>query len=166
MSTVSAHAFETSLGVIRVASTKTGLALISLPGESDRSFDNRVRRLAKGTEVVNDGTPFREVNRQIAEYLDGQRKEFTVPLDVRGTAFQLSVLSRVSAIPYGRTRTYGEIANEIGRPGASRAVGMANAKNCLPLIIPCHRVVAADGLGGYGGGIELKRKLLELEGAL
>ena len=108
--------------------------------------------------------------RQLDEYLRGARKEFTIPIDWSLLRpFQRQVLQIVFAIPYGQTRAYGEIAHEIGKPRAARAVGRANATNPMPLVIPCHRVIGADGkLHGYGGGEGLPTKewLLQLEGAL
>lgn len=102
--------------------------------------------------------------RQIGEYIAGSRKQFTVQLAPAGTAFQMRVWDELRKIPYGETRSYKEIAQAIGQPGASRAVGMANNKNPLPLFIPCHRVIGADGkLSGYAGGVQMKGRLLELE---
>ena len=101
---------------------------------------------------------------QIEEYLAGRRKSFDVPLHVEGTPFMRQVWSELCRIPYGETRSYKDIAVAIGRPGAMRAVGMANHRNPIALIIPCHRVIGADGkLVGFGGGLDLKRFLLELE---
>jgi O-6-methylguanine DNA methyltransferase len=103
---------------------------------------------------------------QILEYLRGKRKTFTVPLDPEGTAFQQAVWRETLRIPYGQTISYAELARRIGRPGATRAVGQALGANPLPILIPCHRVVASDGsLGGYTGGLSLKRWLLLLEGS-
>ncbi|WP_376788722.1 methylated-DNA--[protein]-cysteine S-methyltransferase [Thermoflexus sp.] len=103
---------------------------------------------------------------QILEYLQGKRRAFTVPLDPEGTLFQQKVWMETARIPYGQTLTYRELACRIGQPGAARAVGRALGANPLPILIPCHRVVAADGrLGGYTGGRHLKRWLLHLEGA-
>ena len=104
-----------------------------------------------------------EVQNQIEEYLNGTRMDFDLKLDIKGTPFQKRVWRKVIAIPYGRTRTYGEVARALDQPGAARAVGSAIGANRLPLVIPCHRVVATEGLGGYGGGLGLKRKLLKLE---
>ncbi|MBQ6622452.1 MAG: methylated-DNA--[Mogibacterium sp.] len=102
--------------------------------------------------------------RQIDEYLRGQREEFTFPIRIAGTEFQQEVWSTLLTIPYGETRTYGEVAEMIGNPNACRAVGMANNRNRLPIVIPCHRVIGKDGrLIGYNGGIEIKKKLLEIE---
>ncbi|MBO5340647.1 MAG: methylated-DNA--[protein]-cysteine S-methyltransferase [Oscillospiraceae bacterium] len=106
-----------------------------------------------------------EGRRQILEYLSGSRRQFDLPLAPKGTAFQRRVWSALTAIPFGQTRSYKDIAMAVGCPGGFRAVGMANHANPIPIIIPCHRVIAADGsLGGYGGGIALKKALLALEG--
>jgi len=104
---------------------------------------------------------------QLAEYFSGQRREFTFPLDLRGTPFQLACWRALLAIPYGETRTYADIARSVRKPQAFRAVGMANNRNPIAIVVPCHRVIASDGtLCGYGGGLDVKRRLLELEGAL
>jgi methylated-DNA-[protein]-cysteine S-methyltransferase len=108
----------------------------------------------------------RRVAKELREYAIGNRTAFTFPVAPSGTPFERKVWNAVSAIPYGCTATYGEIARRIGSPDAARAVGAANGRNPLPLVIPCHRVVAAGGkLGGYGGGLPLKRRLLALEQA-
>lgn len=108
-----------------------------------------------------------EAERQLRAYFEGRLREFDLPLKRPGTAFQESVWRMVAAIGYGRTRTYMDLARELGSPGAVRAVGAANGANPLPIVIPCHRVVATGGgMGGYGGGVELKRRLLALEGAI
>ena len=105
-----------------------------------------------------------EAARQLQEYFAGCRREFFLPLAPRGTEFQRQVWHALEGIPYGETRTYGEIARAIGKPKACRAVGMANHRNPLSILVPCHRVVGADGsLTGYGGGLEAKQFLLELE---
>ena len=101
---------------------------------------------------------------QLAEYFENKRNFFDLPLNPHGTNFQLNVWNALKNIPYGETRTYGEIARMTGNPKACRAVGMANNRNPIAIIIPCHRVIGSDGsLTGYAGGLELKRKLLELE---
>lgn len=105
--------------------------------------------------------------RELQEYFAGKRRDFSVPLDLRGTEFQLKCWNALLRIPYGKTRTYADIARTVGCPKGFRAVGMANHDNPVPIIVPCHRVLASDGtLGGYGGGIPVKQKLLELEGAI
>jgi O-6-methylguanine DNA methyltransferase len=104
---------------------------------------------------------------QLREYFSRIRREFDLPLDARGTAFQKGVWAKVARIPYGATTTYGEIAQRIGRSRAAHAVGAAVGANPLPILIPCHRVIGAGGsLTGYGGGLEIKAELLRLEGAL
>jgi methylated-DNA-[protein]-cysteine S-methyltransferase len=103
---------------------------------------------------------------QLEQYLAGERTEFDLDVVLEGTPFERRVWDEVRAIPYGETATYAEIARRIGRPGASRAVGRANARNPVAVIVPCHRVIGSDGsLTGYAGGIEMKRALLDLEGA-
>jgi len=102
--------------------------------------------------------------KQLNEYFEGKRKMFNLPIAAQGTEFQLKVWEALKTIPYGETRSYGDIAVSINNPKAVRAVGMANNRNPVVIIIPCHRVIGADGsLMGFGGGLELKRKLLELE---
>lgn len=101
---------------------------------------------------------------QLAEYFDGVRRAFELPLDLVGTPFQRQAWSALASIPYGETISYGEQARRLGRPGAARAVGSANARNPISIVLPCHRVVGADGsLTGYGGGLAVKRALLEHE---
>lgn len=105
-----------------------------------------------------------EAYRQLAEYFNGVRKTFDLPLAVKGTEFQMKVWTALTEIPYGQTRTYGQIAAAVGNPKASRAVGMANNRNPLALFIPCHRVIGSDGrLVGFGGGLHIKKYLLEME---
>jgi len=102
--------------------------------------------------------------KQLEEYFSGKRKRFDLPLNPNGTDFQRTVWKALSDIPYGKTKTYKQIAEKIGNPKACRAVGMANNKNPIWIVIPCHRVIGADGtLTGYGGGINMKKRLLELE---
>ena len=103
---------------------------------------------------------------QLAEYFDGRRREFSLPLDLRGTDFQLQCWHALLDIPYGDTRSYRDIAQAIAHPKAFRAVGMSNNRNPIAIVVPCHRVIASDGsLCGYGGGLDIKRKLLDLEHA-
>jgi methylated-DNA-[protein]-cysteine S-methyltransferase len=108
--------------------------------------------------------PVGEAMRQLREYFAGKRAEFDLPLAPEGTAFQRSVWRQLQEIPYGETISYGELARRVGNPKASRAVGSANGANPLPIVIPCHRVIAGDGsLGGFGGGLPTKQTLLALE---
>ncbi|MFD4633363.1 methylated-DNA--[protein]-cysteine S-methyltransferase [Streptomyces sp. NPDC058284] len=112
-----------------------------------------------------DATPFAEATDQLAAYFAGELTEFDVPLRLDGTPFQRTVWRALQGIPYGETRTYGELAELLGRPGASRAVGLANGKNPIGVIVPCHRVIGANGsLTGYGGGLDRKQRLLAFEG--
>jgi methylated-DNA-[protein]-cysteine S-methyltransferase len=107
---------------------------------------------------------FADVTTQLDEYFAGRRTRFTVPLALSGTPFQLRVWAALQEIGYGQTRSYGELAEHLGQPTASRAVGLANGRNPVAVIVPCHRVIGADGtLTGYGGGLERKRLLLDLE---
>lgn len=105
-----------------------------------------------------------QIATELQDYFSGRRKEFTFAISAQGSAFNQSVWEHVASIPYGQTTSYGEIARALGKPGAARAVGTANGRNPIPIVIPCHRVVAVGGkLGGFGGGLPLKRKLLDLE---
>jgi methylated-DNA-[protein]-cysteine S-methyltransferase len=107
------------------------------------------------------------VAEELVEYAQGCRRTFTVPVQPNGTEFELRVWSELQKIPFGATRSYGSIAKSLGASKAARAVGLANGRNPIPIIIPCHRVIGADGtLTGFGGGLDLKRRLLELEGAI
>lgn len=116
-------------------------------------------------EPAPDGDELLEAaTRQLEEYFAGSRTEFDLPLAAEGTSFQQTVWAALSEIPYGETWSYGELAEHIGRPGAARAVGLANGRNPISVVVPCHRVVGSTGsLTGYGGGIERKRTLLDLE---
>jgi len=105
-----------------------------------------------------------KIQKQFEEYFSGKRRKFTLPLDLQGTAFDQKVWKATQKIPYGQVRTYKEIAKMIGKPNASRAVGNALGRNPIPIIIPCHRVIASDGtLGGYSSGLKIKKILLRLE---
>ncbi|NYV77762.1 methylated-DNA--[protein]-cysteine S-methyltransferase [Streptomyces sp. UH6] len=117
-----------------------------------------------GTRVGADEEPFPAAVEQLEAYFAGELREFDLPLRMNGTAFQRSVWERLRAIPYGETRSYGQLAAELGSPGASRAVGLANGRNPVGIIVPCHRVIGAGGsLTGYGGGLERKERLLAFE---
>ncbi len=119
---------------------------------------------ASVNETSMDDVPFDEVKKQLDGYFAGRRQRFDLPLSPTGTAFQRQVLEALQAIPYGETRSYKEVADAIGKPRAVRAVGAANARNPIPIIIPCHRVIGSDGsLTGFGGGLAAKRALLALE---
>jgi methylated-DNA-[protein]-cysteine S-methyltransferase len=119
----------------------------------------------QGRRDVADIPPvLKDTASQLDEYFAGERHAFDVPMELDGTGFQREVWSELSRIPYGETISYGELARRVGRPSAPRAVGQANGRNPIPIIVPCHRVVGSTGIGGYGGGLELKRALLAIEG--
>jgi O-6-methylguanine DNA methyltransferase len=155
------------LGRLRLAASGAGLCKLALGRESDASFHTWLARVARPSGLIRQRTLF--IDQALAEidaYLAGGLRTFETPLDLRGTPFQRRVWSEVARVPYGMTVSYGEIAMRIGRPRAARAVGAANGANPLPLFVPCHRVVAADGaLQGYGGGLAVKAALLQLERA-
>jgi methylated-DNA-[protein]-cysteine S-methyltransferase len=146
--------FSSPLGLLEVESADTGVT--------------RVRLGARGKpREVGDGDALdlaRKTRNEILAYLDGRLKRFSVPVVLAGTPFQRAVWSKLQAVPYGKTRTYGQIASELGKPRAARAVGMACGANPLPILVPCHRIVSGNGgLGGFGGGVPMKHDLLELE---
>ncbi|MFJ1733343.1 methylated-DNA--[protein]-cysteine S-methyltransferase [Streptomyces sp. NPDC088254] len=121
-------------------------------------------RPAQDSFGARDDRLFAEAEDQLQAYFAGELKEFTLPLRLDGTPFQRGVWAELRKIPYGETRTYGDLAHALGAPTASRAVGLANGRNPVGIIVPCHRVVGADGsLTGYGGGLDRKRRLLSFE---
>jgi methylated-DNA-[protein]-cysteine S-methyltransferase len=155
----------TALGRWLVAATPRGVCYLGLDGEG--SVDGLRRwalRWCPGSEPQREdaGLPA-EAAEQLEAYAQGRLRRFGLPLDLRGSAFQRAVWSELLAIPFGGTRTYGQVAARLARPGASRAVGAAAGRNPVPVIVPCHRLVAADGLGGFSAGPERKRALLGLE---
>ena len=156
---------RTPLGRLLVAATDAGLVRIAFDA-SEAGFEADLRRRLKVT-VVKSPAHIAPIARQLEAYFAGQRRAFDVPLDLsRATPFQRRVLAAARAVPAGHTASYTDIARRVGRPGASRAVGQALGHNPVPIVIPCHRIVRADGgLGGYIGGLPAKRTLLRLEGA-
>ena len=127
-------------------------------------FSTGGRARAPQTDWRAADEPLREAKRQLQEYFAGERTDFELKIEPHGTAFQLDVLAALREIPYGETRAYQDIAERIGRPKAVRAVGAANGRNPIPIVIPCHRVIGRDGsLTGFGGGLDAKRVLLNLE---
>ena len=147
----------------------TGFAVYESPfGPVRMDYEGEVLVRLRTVEPTQDrGTPTpltHEAFRQLQEYFAGERREFSLPYALHGTEFQKKVWAALAAIPYGQTRSYRDIAAAVGNPKAVRAVGAANGKNPLWIILPCHRVVGADGsLTGYAGGLEMKKRLLELE---
>jgi O-6-methylguanine DNA methyltransferase len=164
MEVVHTAEFETTFGAMACASTSRGLCFIELPRASGRGIAGWIRRFAPEARIAAGYAPNRSAIAQIQDYLAGKREEFRLELDLRATGFQIRVYAALLEIPYGEVRSYGEIAAAIGEPGGARAVGAAAGANPLPLVVPCHRVVAAHGkLGGFGGGAALKKRLLAHE---
>jgi O-6-methylguanine DNA methyltransferase len=148
-------------------SSEKGLVYIELPHANGRGFEGWRTRYAKDSEVVDRIAPHEDAVEQLLEFLSGDRREFSLTLDLRGTKFQLAVYKVVGQIGYGDTCSYSDVADTIEKPKAVRAVGAANGANPIPLIIPCHRVIARGGaLQGYAGGLDMKAKLLAMESAL
>ena len=142
---------NTPIGPLTLASTDRGLSSVSF-----------------GTKIPKDGIVDEQANavfiQQLSEYFEGKRTQFDFPLDFQGTTFQVAVWRALMEIPFGQTRSYGDIAKSVGKPGAARAVGMANHENPIAIVVPCHRVVGSDGsLTGYAGGLHLKKHLLSIE---
>ena len=150
--------------VLHLAWTSDGLCYLGLPGSPDADLDRFIGRWLPGFSRQDEAEPPPETAHQLTEYFEGARTDFDLVLDVRGTAFQIAVWRSLLTIPYGQTRTYGEIAGAVGRPGGARAVGQALGQNPLPIVLPCHRVLARDGMGGFGGGLPTKMRLLAIEG--
>jgi len=149
---------------------KNNICKLGIAEENNAICNILFIRTEKGNEKLPDGfekaqTPLLlKAAKQLDEYFNGKRKEFDLPLAPRGTEFQNKVWKALQAIPFGKTCSYGQLAAMTGNPKACRAVGMANNRNPIPVIIPCHRVIGHNGaLTGYAGGLELKQKLLELE---
>ena len=158
------NSFKTKWGTFRTASTRKYLVLVAMPSDSKESFDDRVAERFGDCQIDNGGLINKQAEKEIKAYLVGRLKKFTIKFDIDASPFQKKTLKAVAMIPFGQTKSYGEIAAIVGNPRASRAVGTTNTKNNLPLIIPCHRVVGCNGIGGYGGGVSLKKKLLKHEG--
>lgn len=161
---VAVSSLDSPIGRLRLASTEKGLAYLELPHANGRGLDGWLRRALPDGVVEADAEANAEAGEQIIEYLSGERRRFDLRLDLRGTVFQLAVWDQLLAIPYAETRSYQQIAAAVGQPRAVRAVGTANGSNPVALVVPCHRVIASGGkLGGYGGGLALKKRLLAME---
>ncbi len=159
------HVMSSPLGLLFLARTARGLRFVDFLERKSLK-----RAFAAHAEAVPDAKwepsllELKPVVSQLDDYFCGNLTRFDLPLDLTGTEFQLGVWRALCRIPYGETRAYGQIARALGQPGAARAVGLANNHNPVPIIVPCHRVIGADGsLAGYGGGLLRKRKLLDLE---
>jgi methylated-DNA-[protein]-cysteine S-methyltransferase len=147
-----------------VASTEKGVCMVDFL-KSEKAFLKRLKERFPGM-IIRDDRKNKEVLSQLKEYLKGRLKRFDCPLDFRGTPFEKKAWAELAKIPYGQTRSYKEIAQAIDHPRAFRAVGNANGRNSLPLIIPCHRVIESNGgLGGFGHGLKVKKQLLNFERA-
>ena len=182
METLHCTVFTSPVGPLFLAASRQGLVALEFdarrPGqqtirpnprdlrsESGRVNSGRARHQAPRFEASE--PTMRPYCRELEEYFAGQRRQFSFALDLRGTEFQMACWHALLQIPYGETRTYADIGRAVGKPTGFRAVGMANNRNPVAIVVPCHRVIASDGtLCGYGGGLDMKRKLLELEGAL
>jgi methylated-DNA-[protein]-cysteine S-methyltransferase len=148
--------FDSPLGTLTLASDEAGLREINFPKNGQPT--------APAPEWRKDNSALREAIAQLRAYFAGELETFDLPLAPPGTEFQQRVWDELRKIPYGKTISYGELARRIGNPNASRAVGLANGSNPIPIIIPCHRVIGSNGkLTGYGGGLPIKEKLLALE---
>lgn len=153
--------FSTPWGWMGAARSEGGLRGLVLPRQAREEVEVRLERFGA---AVSAGT-WDALRRQVAEYLAGRRRAFGIPLDIPpGTAFTEEVRRVVASIPYGEAMTYGEVAESAGKPAAARAVGRVMNRNPVPLFIPCHRVLASAGPGGFASGLETKMRLLELEG--
>jgi methylated-DNA-[protein]-cysteine S-methyltransferase len=151
---------DSPIGGLLVAATERGLARIYFDPEG---HEDELARIF-GVRVLR--SPLDDVRRELDEYFDGSRTSFDLPLDLRVAPFHAEVLRELALVPYGRTSTYGTLAAKVGRPRAARAVGTVMNRNPIPIVLPCHRIVGANGsLTGYAGGLHVKRALLELEGA-
>lgn len=151
--------FESPVGTLRVIASANGLRAILWPDDDSSRFTFDEPLIAQPAHPL-----LAEAKRQLTEYFEGVRTEFDLALDPRGTDFQLACWEALRTIPYGTTASYGEQARMIGRPKSVRAVGGANGRNPLSVVVPCHRVVAADGgLSGFAGGVQTKQWLLEHE---
>lgn len=164
METLYYSEFESKVGTLYVGVSDKGLVLLDLHSSEFLRKRSNGKKKVQWIESKEKTAPY---VRELEEYFDGQRREFSFPLDLRGTSFQKRCWQALLAIPYGKTRSYAEIAAEVGSPRGFRAVGQANHQNPIAIVVPCHRVITTDGkLGGYGGGLEMKEKLLRLEGAM
>ncbi len=158
--TIHTTLIDSPVGPLFVAASDEGLRAIEF-----RENKHPVKR--DGDWREGDNAVLRKVHKQLDEYFAGKRRAFDLPLSPTGTEFQRKVWTTLATIPYGETISYAQLAARIGKPSAMRAVGAANGRNPLPIVLPCHRVIGADGsLTGFGGGLPTKQFLLKLEGAL
>ena len=155
---------DSPIGALLVAVTERGLCRVAFDPEPERDLEPLAREF--GAKVLRAPKAADETRRELSEYFEGTRTAFDLPIDVRFDAFRLRVMDELARVPYGEVTTYGALAARAGRPKAARAVGTFMNRNPIPIVLPCHRVVGANGsLTGYGGGLERKERLLQLEGA-
>lgn len=148
--------YSSPIGILEISGSEMGISMIS--------FLDRIKEIDNTIETPN---VLKECIKQLGEYFQGNRQQFDIKVDLQGTEFQKQVWLELMNIPFGKTASYHEIAQRIGSPNASRAVGLTNNRNKIPIVIPCHRVIGADGkLVGYGGGLWRKEWLLKMEGAI
>jgi methylated-DNA-[protein]-cysteine S-methyltransferase len=163
---VSFDVADTQIGPLLLAVTERGLCRISFDPEPDRETETLARMF--GVRVLRAPRELDPVRRELEEYFEGRRRDFDLPLDLRGReGFSRDILERLAKVPYGEVTTYKSLAVEAGNPRAARAVGTIMNRNPIPIVLPCHRVVGSNGsLVGYGGGLERKRLLLDLEAGM
>ncbi len=156
--------FDYNVGTLYLAATENGLCFVGSLNESLRELEDGVTKLFPKVTLVENKVGLQPYHQQFSDYFNGSRTTFTLPIDVNGTLFQQKVWKALTTIPYGQTKSYGEIAAEIGQPGSFRAVGTAIGKNPLLIVVPCHRVIHKNGkLAGYRGKLDMKETLLSLE---
>ena len=157
---------ESPIGALLVAASDRGLCRIFFDAEPEQHLDHLAR--AFGPRVLRSAPTVDNARRQLDEYFEGRRDAFELDVDLRGAApFARQVLDELARVPYGQTTTYGTLAGRVGAPRAARAVGTVMNRNPIPIVLPCHRVIGANGsLTGYGGGLDVKERLLRLEGAM
>ena len=157
---------DSPIGPLLVAATEHGLCRVWFRPDPEQQLDSLARTF--GLRVLRSHASIASAERQLDEYFDGRRESFELDVDLRGAApFARTVLEELGRVPYGQTTTYGTLAAKVGAPRAARAVGTVMNRNPIPIVLPCHRVVGANGsLTGYAGGLDLKERLLRLEGAL
>jgi len=164
MNTILQHQFRTALGTVLLAASKRGLCLLQVPALEPDVVLQRVAAVFGAERIRHSRAEFIDLEHEVLRYLEGEPVKWYWSLDLRGTEFQRLVWEIVGTIPTGETHSYSWVARALGDPKAVRAVGAANGANPVQIIVPCHRVVGANGaLVGYGGGLETKRRLLEIE---
>ncbi len=152
------------VGPVYIASGSDGVCALNFRGNSEQRLISYLKKSFPEAEIIADRNANINAVKQLKEYFAGQRRQFDLRLAPKGTEFQRQVWSKLETIPYGETRSYAEVAAMVKRPKAYRAVGNVNHRNPIPIIVPCHRVVASNGgLGGYAGGLKLKTALLDFE---